>query len=60
MHSDFLQPTSARNLSKQTIVIAVLSVISESDAADESDGVVAANCHAPPIFGPLTVLPLRI
>ena len=59
MHSDFLQPASAQSLSKHPIVFAVLSVISESDAAHESDGVVAANCHAPPI-GPPAVLPLRI
>jgi hypothetical protein len=60
MHDDFLQPTSAQNLSKLPMVFAVLSVISESDAAHESEGAVAANCHAPPIFGPPAVLPLRI
>jgi hypothetical protein len=60
MLNPFLQPTPAQNVPFHPVVFAVLSMITESDAKGESDRVIAANCHAPPIFAPPALLPLRI
>jgi hypothetical protein len=60
MLNPFLQPAPAQNVSFYPVVFAVLSMITESDATGESDRVVTANCHAPPIFAPPALLSLRI
>jgi hypothetical protein len=60
MHAPFVQPSSARSFSYSPFVFATLPVTRESRGLDLSDGVIAANGHAPPIFYASAPLPLRI
>jgi len=59
MHAPFVQPSPA-HASYSPFVFAALPVTGESHGLDLSNGVIAANGHAPPIFYASAPLPLRV
>ena len=60
MHAPFVQPTSVHGVSYFALVFAVLPATGEPCVLDSSNRVIAAHCHAPPIFYAPVPLPLRI
>jgi hypothetical protein len=60
MHAPFVQPSSAHSVSYSPFVFAALPVTGEFRGLDLSDGVIAANGHAPPILYAAAPVTLRI
>jgi hypothetical protein len=60
VHVPFVQPASAHGLSFSPVVFAVLPGIDASPSLDSRAGVLAPQCHAPPIPQARAPLPLRI
>lgn len=60
MHAPFVQPASAHGFSSFALVFAVLPATGGLYPVDSSNRLIAAHCHAPPIFYPPVPLPLRI
>ena len=60
MHAPFVQPTAVHDVSSTVVVFAVLPATGKPYAVDSSYRVIAAHCHAPPIFYAPVHLPLRI
>jgi hypothetical protein len=60
MHAPFVQPSPLNGAFTSSVVLAVLPGFVESQFSGSSAGVIAAHCHAPPIFYAPAAIPLRI
>lgn len=60
VHAPFVQPSSVQGTSLRTVAVAILPAGEQARAMDWFDRLAAPQSHAPPIFGSLKALPLRI
>ena len=60
MHAPFVQPSSVHTISFSPAIFAVLPASSNCNSLDTSTRVIAAHCHAPPVFYSPAPRPLRV